>query len=92
MLRVEFFFKSSIPPEFRRRRRSNFESRVQDLPKASKIFGRLRIKQCHVEPITSGFDNSAPEVSASCKEVNGSYLIRLTSKRRTVRTYGFVTT
>ncbi|CAN0904583.1 hypothetical protein LINGRAHAP2_LOCUS23172, partial [Linum grandiflorum] len=31
-------------------------------------------------------------VSTSCKEVNESYLIRLTSKRRTVRTYGFVTT
>ncbi|CAN0886771.1 hypothetical protein LINGRAHAP2_LOCUS15437, partial [Linum grandiflorum] len=48
-------------------------------------------QQFHEEPITSGFDNSAPEVSTSCKEVNESYLIRLTSKRRTVRTYGFVT-
>ncbi|CAN0830730.1 hypothetical protein LINGRAHAP2_LOCUS1502 [Linum grandiflorum] len=32
------------------------------------------------------------KVSTSCKEVNESYLIRLNSKRRTVRTYGFVTT
>ncbi|CAN0858746.1 hypothetical protein LINGRAHAP2_LOCUS7436 [Linum grandiflorum] len=31
------------------------------------------------------------KVSTSCKEVNESYLIRLTSKRCTVRTYGFVT-
>ncbi|CAN0884041.1 hypothetical protein LINGRAHAP2_LOCUS14723, partial [Linum grandiflorum] len=30
-------------------------------------------------------------VSTSCKEVNKSYRIRLTSKRRTVGTYGFVT-
>ncbi|CAN0917689.1 hypothetical protein LINGRAHAP2_LOCUS30456 [Linum grandiflorum] len=27
------------------------------------------------------------EVCTSCKEVNGLYLIRLTTKRRTVRTY-----
>ncbi|CAN0915416.1 hypothetical protein LINGRAHAP2_LOCUS29116, partial [Linum grandiflorum] len=32
------------------------------------------------------------KVSTSCKEVNEPYLLRLTSKRRTVRTYGFVTT